>query len=242
MKKFLIVILAILLLWLGGFWVFVLSLHKGPATNGKADAIVVLTGGKNRVETGLSLFAQGSSKELFITGVYEDVSFKDITNKWTGDTPLPECCITLGYEATTTEENALEVKKWLRSKKVRSIILVTSHYHMPRALVEFERAGLNWFAIHPYPVVKGKFNSSDRHYWEILFTELHFSIPRGLQTWRGSHWPEYEITYFCGTQAKSRRQLRHLTQRAQDRVFCAEGCEGGNDHGEDNQGDNIAHT
>ncbi len=50
------------------------------------------------------------------------------------------CCVTLGKAAATTEGNGSEVADWARRKKVKRIIVVTSEYHMERALYELQRA------------------------------------------------------------------------------------------------------
>ena len=59
---------AVILVWLGGFAWFVVSsylIRDDPSSS--TDAIVVLTGGRQRLETGLELLAAGKAKKLFIS-------------------------------------------------------------------------------------------------------------------------------------------------------------------------------
>ncbi len=149
---------------------------KIPIIDNKLDAIIVLTGGKNRVKTGLEIFSKGRIDNLFITGVNKTVKKSDIISMWNGKKPLPDCCITLGYDATTTFENALEVKEWLNNKDMKVILLVTSDYHMNRALLEFRNILKNVTIIaHP---VKGKRDFKDIQLWKITFSEYNKTLFR----------------------------------------------------------------
>ena len=110
LKKTALAILTLALLWAGGLALFITKINKDiPPTTDTVDAIIVLTGGQNRINTGLAFFAEGISKQLFITGVHPDTKLKDIKAKWTGKR-IPTCCITLGHEATTTVQNAKETQ------------------------------------------------------------------------------------------------------------------------------------
>lgn len=128
--------MALILLWIGGFCVFAASaiMATPQSEEETTDAIVVLTGGKNRIQEGLSLFAQGRALHLFISGVHEDVKKYEILALWDGDHALPPCCVSLGYEATTTTQNAAETRKWIQKQDYSSIRLVTGDYHMMRSI------------------------------------------------------------------------------------------------------------
>jgi uncharacterized SAM-binding protein YcdF (DUF218 family) len=181
LQKTITLIFVLLTAWAGGFIFYTLSTltsypHQPEQTT---DAIVVLTGGSERVEQGLGLFAAGKARHLFISGVHEDVRKNEITALWHGETALPPCCITLGHEATTTAQNAQEVRKWLAEQKYNSIRLVTSDYHMNRALLELKHA-LPGVEILPHPIVQSDINKGTRHYWEILFGEYHKALLRTI--------------------------------------------------------------
>jgi len=103
------------------------------------DAIVVLTGGADRLATGLDLLAGGLAGKLFISGVYRGVEVKEIL-RVSRQTPSElQCCIELGHSAVDTAGNARETARWMRREGYRSIRLVTANYHMPRSLIEFRR-------------------------------------------------------------------------------------------------------
>ncbi len=97
----------------------------------KTDAIIVLTGGKNRIEEGAKLKNNNMAKKLFISGVNKNTSKKDLKT-------LKGTQAELGYSATTTFENALEVKEWINKNNIKTIRLVTSNYHLPRAMQEIK--------------------------------------------------------------------------------------------------------
>lgn len=117
----------------------------------KTDAIVVLTGGSLRIETGFDLLSREVAEKLLVSGVDKSVPIEEIL-RLTGITPEDlACCVTLGYMAEDTGSNASESASWVRQNKIESIRLVTSGYHMPRSLLEF-RAALPGVEIIPHPV------------------------------------------------------------------------------------------
>lgn len=127
------------------------------ATTEPADAIVVLTGGSRRMDAGVALLADGAAPVLFVSGVdhrVEPSRIRDLVPEAGGtlDQSLIDCCIVLGYGASDTLGNARETALWARATGRRSLILVTSNYHMPRATLEFTHA-LPEARLVPYPVV-----------------------------------------------------------------------------------------
>jgi uncharacterized SAM-binding protein YcdF (DUF218 family) len=138
--------------WLGGFLWFV---HLVPASvadpDSDTDAIVVLTGGSLRVETGLQLLAAGKAKKLFVSGVYHGVDVGDLLRVSRQAPERVQCCIVLGHAAESTLGNALETAAFMRDEDYASLRLVTASYHMPRSLLEFARV-LPQIRIVPDPV------------------------------------------------------------------------------------------
>lgn len=61
------------------------------------------------------------------------------------------CCVDLGYSALNTQGNAVETGQWARDNGFRSLIVVTSGYHMPRTIVELSRAAPD-IELVPHPV------------------------------------------------------------------------------------------
>ncbi len=177
--KLLCIFLSLFFLWLAGLIGFVgYSLSLQPENpQQKTDTIVVLTGGNQRIETGLALFAAGRSSNLFITGVNEQVTKDDITAMWTGKNSLPRCCITLGYQARSTIQNAAEARDWIKSQEYSSIRLVTANYHMPRAKMELS-AALPDMDIVIHPVNQRNFDYKTRWFWIVMFSEYHKTIYR----------------------------------------------------------------
>lgn len=146
------VLVAGLAVWGWGLLRFADSIPREVADpDRRSDAIVVLTGGSRRLETGFELLSARLADKLFVSGVQRGVPIDDLL-RVTGLTAEDmECCITLGYKAGDTLENALETAVWIKAKKVRSVRLVTSGYHMPRSLLEF-RATAPDIDFIPHPV------------------------------------------------------------------------------------------
>ena len=118
----------------------------------RADAIVVLTGGAQRVEEATRLMAKGQAKRLFITGVHPATSRADIARRFADIAIFMDCCVDLDYEAGNTVENAEQTRLWVEKYRFRSLIVVTSAYHMPRTLLEFEVA-MPAIQMTPHPVI-----------------------------------------------------------------------------------------
>jgi len=120
-----------------------------------ADGIVVLTGGTSRVTDGLELLAAGRGKRLLITGVNSGTTTGDIARQVAGYDRLLACCVNLDYSAINTLGNAVETRRWAIDRGFRSLIIVTSAYHMPRALAEIAHQ-LPDVALIAFPVVSDR--------------------------------------------------------------------------------------
>jgi uncharacterized SAM-binding protein YcdF (DUF218 family) len=135
----------------GFAWVAVQARRPGPPPPA-ADGIVVLTGGASRVVDAVELLASKRGKRLLISGVNPSTTAGELTRVNPEFERLFECCIDLGHEATNTIGNAVETGRWAREQNFRSLIVVTSGWHMPRALIEIENE-LPEVRLIPYPVV-----------------------------------------------------------------------------------------
>lgn len=165
-------------IWLGGAVAFseqIPAVSPPQAELAKVDAIIVLTGGKNRLETGVQLLQAGIAEKMLVTGVGKDVADIELLERMHLKIDLANK-ISLGREAVDTFGNVEETKKWLVKNNVRSFVLVTANYHMPRALWLFERS-LPEIAIVPYafnpPDFKRKHWFFDRNSRKIIFSEYN---------------------------------------------------------------------
>ena len=122
--------------------------------DGNSDGIVALTGGTSRVSDALELLSSGRGKRLLITGVFPGTTTGDIGREIadTGYKRLLVCCVDLDYSALNTFGNAVQARHWALEHRFDSLIVVTSAYHMPRALAELAHQ-LPDVALIPYPVV-----------------------------------------------------------------------------------------
>ena len=116
----------------------------------KADAIVVLAGGKGRVDEGVRLYREGRAAYLFLIGVDPSVRKSDLYRPRPGD-PSADGVI-LERASRNTMENAVYGREVIMRKQVGSVLLITSRYHMKRASILFRNALPKELTIYPYPV------------------------------------------------------------------------------------------
>ena len=131
---FLSLLLTALLL---GFAFFAFNLPK-PTDNAmqKTDAVIVLTGGEQRVAKGLKMLARNDADHLLVSGVHPSVKINELLAIHHYPQNLAGQ-ITLDHNAIDTYGNALEATKWVNAEGYNAICLITSNYHMPRALLFF---------------------------------------------------------------------------------------------------------
>ncbi len=124
----------------GGFFYFVNCLSRAePASLPKGDAIVALTGGADRIPDAVGWLAQGHGERLLISGVSTQTSVEQLAQKSPRLKAWLTCCVDLDHQARNTVGNAEETRRWARGKGYRSLVVVTSSYHMPRAMLELKR-------------------------------------------------------------------------------------------------------
>ncbi len=129
----------LVVLWAVGFLWFAMALPQ-PAGAQKTDAIVVPTGGGGRIQRGLELLEKGEAPRMLVTGVGEEVKPNEFAVEYKVPAQTMACCVTLGFDALDTRGNARETSEWVAARKVRSLRLVTSDWHMRRAALELENA------------------------------------------------------------------------------------------------------
>ena len=133
-----------------GFLVFVSHLPRAPDGEVRADGIVALTGGNSRLFAAAALLEDGAGRRLLISGVHPSITKSDLKRIVRGGARF-DCCTDLGFAATSTHGNADEAARWARAHGYRSLVIVTSDYHMPRTLREFSTR-MPKVRLVPYPV------------------------------------------------------------------------------------------
>lgn len=108
--------------------------------NPRTDAVVVLTGGTERIAHAVRLLSEGRADRLLISGVHPGTSPEQIAAKTRTDMELFECCVDLDRLALNTEGNAIETASWVKKHGFTSLLVVTSAYHLPRARAELQGA------------------------------------------------------------------------------------------------------
>ena len=172
---------ALALVFAAGFVLFARTVAElVPASNERADAIVVLTGGELRVGAGARLLIEGRAAKLLISGVNRQTTQDDLKRISGLTDRLLTCCVHIDYAAHTTSDNADQTRDWAQSQRFKRLIVVTSSYHMPRSLTELRRA-MPDVVLVPHPVISHKLQA--KRWWmdpftaRVLFSEYVKFLP-----------------------------------------------------------------
>ena len=152
---------ALFLLWAAGLIWFAIP-PSAEDRSAPTDAIVVLTGGRLRLQSGIELLREGKGRKLFVSGVNQRVDLDELLRISGNAADWAACCTALGHDAEDTLGNARETAQWVRQQGFRSLRLVTAWYHMPRSLLEFDRA-MPEIEIIPHPVFPDQVRQE--HWW-----------------------------------------------------------------------------
>jgi uncharacterized SAM-binding protein YcdF (DUF218 family) len=131
------------------------------------DGIVALTGGAERLSDALRLLASGRGKRLLISGVHPETTERELARAQPDYAAFARCCVDLGRRALNTAGNAVETRRWAVGHGFRSLIVVTSAYHMPRTMMELAREMPN-IELIPYAVVTDRLKGEP--WWRDLDT------------------------------------------------------------------------
>ncbi len=175
-----LVILA-LSLWMLGFANFITSnsFETDPPNQTGNLGIVVLTGGTDRIEWGMAALSSGRGQRLLISGVNEIATREEIGRLIEDPYNLFECCVDLDYASQNTIANAEQAALWANENDFDGLWVVTSYYHMPRALLEFRHHDPD-LVIYPLRVQPTDYDANDWWYpntfrilgWEYTKYEL----------------------------------------------------------------------
>ena len=180
LRAFKNIVIACVILWAMGFAVFTGSstLHFLPhdAEMAPQEAIIVFTGGGNRVATGLNFLIAKKAPILFVSGVAVKTSLKDLIEKAGLTLDRVPCCVELGKMAGDTIGNAIETASWMEEKNLNNMILVTSSFHMRRALLELKIRAPH-LRVTPYAVESDSprswANWRHSYVWKFHLAEYH---------------------------------------------------------------------
>ncbi len=146
-------VLFLFVLFFIGFAVFASGIESEPLEAVRvADGITVLTGGPDRIDQAMKLLADGRAKRVLITGVYRATTKEELKKLASEGGQYFACCVDIDKEARNTIDNATETAEWVAVHRFHSVIVVTSNYHMPRALAELGRA-MPSVVLIAYPVI-----------------------------------------------------------------------------------------
>lgn len=111
-----------------------------------SDGIVVLAGGRGRIDEGVRLYRQHKGKVLLLIGIDPAVRKPELIKERPGER------IVLENVSRNTYENAVYARPLIEKEGMRSLTLITSRYHMKRAIIIFRNVLPKDIAIYPYPV------------------------------------------------------------------------------------------
>jgi uncharacterized SAM-binding protein YcdF (DUF218 family) len=158
------------------FFIFVRDIRTYTFDKEKVDAVIVLSGGLGRVEEGLKLHLAEKGEYLIISGVDKASDMNSIFFLHNPTDFANSEKIILEKSSVSTFENARNVKKIIELHGIKSIVLITSSYHMKRAGFIFSRVFPDDVKIFYHTVSTENFNEEtwwkDRNSILLLLTEF----------------------------------------------------------------------
>jgi uncharacterized SAM-binding protein YcdF (DUF218 family) len=132
--------LVVALIWAAGLFAFANRVQQSTPQQPPvvADGIVALTGAKSneRIAAAVELLAEHKGRRVLVSGVNREVSREQLRVASGSVRRLYDCCVDLGFTAADTVGNARETAEWAKAMRYTSLIIVTTDYHMPRAMLE----------------------------------------------------------------------------------------------------------
>lgn len=167
----------------------ILSLTK--YNNIESPNIVILTGGANRIKDGLKIIedfknSKNINYKILVSGTGMGFTKSSLKKKLgpNFNSQLIQCCIDLDGVSKNTLTNASETFKWTSRNDIKEFILITSNYHMPRAILEFKNVMPN-LKIYTYAITPKKHDIenwlSSYQTFSLVFTEYCKFIIAGLR-------------------------------------------------------------
>jgi uncharacterized SAM-binding protein YcdF (DUF218 family) len=150
-----------------GFMAFLATVSAPPEPPTPADAIVVLTGGARRIAAGLDLLEAGAAPVLLVSGAAPGLTRAALLRQEGREDAGLGGRVVIGRAAATTIGNAAEIAAFSGAARASRLLVVTSDYHMPRALLELRRA-LPSARFQPHPVAPP---AGQSRRWGLLLAE-----------------------------------------------------------------------
>lgn len=172
----LVIVIALYLVGLEAFASRIAASTPAP-TPPAADGVVALTGASTaRLTAAIRLLETGRAQRLLISGVNQKVRRADLRGVTRATRRYYDCCVDLGFSATDTLGNARETAAWARTHHFASVIVVTSDFHMPRAMIEL-RAAMPGTQLIPYPVRSEEVDAA--HWWRSSASARRLAVEFG---------------------------------------------------------------
>lgn len=145
-----LVAMGVLALFLGfGYFMSLVPATEAGRQVPPVGGMVIFTGGSGRIATGARVITRGFEGPVLVTGVYPGLKVDDLV--WRRPLATDEKQrIELDYAALSTEGNVRETITWAHRHGLKSVLLVTSWYHMPRSLALLARSAPDLHII-PWP-------------------------------------------------------------------------------------------
>lgn len=159
-------------------WFIWLIPNEEIVLDAKADGIVVLTGGSSRIADAVELLASKRGRRLLISGVNPATRQQEIARLMPEYKKIFDCCVDLDRSALNTVGNAVEARRWAKDQGFKSLIVVTSNYHIPRAMAELSHQ-LPEASLIAFPVVTHRLSdmwSNDATARLLFFEYLKYMV------------------------------------------------------------------
>ena len=127
---------------------------KSEVTLAPAELVVVFPGGSERIESGIEIVKDGAAPDFMVVNGTEE-SLRPLLQK----NKMPEAVkVFPGGKSRSTFEDTFQAVKVIKENHLSSVILVTSSYHLPRALFLLKTylsiSGQEDVHVQYYPVIQ----------------------------------------------------------------------------------------
>ncbi len=162
---------------LAAFQDFVESLdHPPPPLPARVDVIVALSGGSGRLDEGVRLLREGRAPLLFLVGFQP----RAVANRLEAEPDLAELAregrILVEPRSVSTLDDARRTRALVLDRHARSVLLITSVYHIRRAKLAFRAVLPDTVALHTWPVRSNTFRAdawyADEPSRRVVFAEF----------------------------------------------------------------------
>lgn len=170
MKRFLLSISIMFLLWGTGFAYYIYTVDSYKINNSTITDAIITLNGRQRIEIGISLLKANYAPILFIAGIESKDQLKNFLSEYNVKTSQ----VIYADNSYLGKDNIQEITNFIINNDIRSIRLVNSSYDIPGVINNITKIVPN-ISIVPHPIIieHNKYKILFHEYNKYLKTSFH---------------------------------------------------------------------